>query len=84
MRNTEREREAEKEAGSTQGARHGTQYWVSRIMPWAEASTKPLSHPGCPTLTFLMHSSISVVWGNASGSSSGFGIFVVVLSMDNC
>ena len=22
--------------------------WVSRIMPWAEGSTKPLSHPGIP------------------------------------
>ena len=28
-----------------QGSRCGTQYWVSRIMPWAKGSTKPLSHP---------------------------------------
>ena len=51
MRDTEREREAESqaegEAGSTQGAQHRTRSWVSRITPWAEGSTKPLSHPGC-------------------------------------
>ena len=50
MRDTEREAEtqAEGEAGSTQGARRGTQSWVSRITPWAEGGAKPLSHPGCP------------------------------------
>ena len=56
MRETHRERErereaetqAEGEAGSMQGARCGTGSWVSRIMPWAEGGTKPLSHPGCP------------------------------------
>ena len=54
MRDREREREreagtqAEGEAGSMQGARRGTQSWVSRIMPWAEDGTKRLSHPGCP------------------------------------
>ena len=51
MEDTEREREAETqvegEAGSMQGARRGTRSRVSRIMPWAEGSTKPLSHPGC-------------------------------------
>ena len=51
MRDTEREREAmtqaEGEAGSMQGARHGTRFRVSRITPWAEGSAKPLSHPGC-------------------------------------
>ena len=49
---TEREREAEKqaeaEAGSMQGARRGTWSQISRIMPWAEGCTKPLSHPGHP------------------------------------
>ena len=34
MRDTERE--AEGEAGFTQGARCGTRSWVSRIRPWAE------------------------------------------------
>ena len=49
MRNTQKEAETqvEGEAGSTQGARRGTQSWVSRITPWVEGGTKPLSHPGC-------------------------------------
>ena len=42
-RNTSREREA----GSTQGARHGTRFRVSRIRPWAKGGAKPLSHPDC-------------------------------------
>ena len=52
MTDTQREREAETqaegEAGSMQGARHGTQSWVPRIMPWVEGGVKPLSHWGCP------------------------------------
>ena len=52
MRDTESEREAETqaegEAGSIQGARHGTPSQVSRIPPWAEGGAKPLSHWGCP------------------------------------
>ena len=54
MRDTEREAEAqaEGEAGSTQGARHGTLSWVSRIRPWAEGSAKLLNHPA---LVFLLH-----------------------------
>ena len=50
MRDTERgaQTQAEGEAGSMQGARCGTQSRVSRITPWAEGGTKPLSHPGCP------------------------------------
>ena len=50
MKDTEREAEtqAEGEAGSTQGARCGTQSQVSRITPWAEGGAKPLSHQGCP------------------------------------
>ena len=38
MSNTEREAETEEEgeAGSTQGAQHGTRFRVSRITPWAE------------------------------------------------
>ena len=42
---TQRGRE---KAGSMQGAWRGTRSWVSRIRPWAEGGTKPLSHPGCP------------------------------------
>ena len=50
MRDTEREAEtqAEREAGPMQGARCGTRSRVSRLTPWAEGDTKPLSHPGCP------------------------------------
>ena len=56
MRDPQREREAETqaegEAGSMQGARHGTQSRVSRIRPWAEGGAKPLSHLGCPKQLF--------------------------------
>ena len=50
MRDKERtaKTQAEGEAGSLQGAWHGTQSRVSRIKPWAESGTKPLSHQGCP------------------------------------
>ena len=48
MRHTEAETQAEAEAGSMQGGRHGTLSKVSRIRPWAAGGTKPLSHPGCP------------------------------------
>ena len=57
MRDREREAEtqAEGEAGSMQGADvgldTGTRSRVSRIRPWAEGSTKPLSHEGCPILS---------------------------------
>ena len=47
-RKREAETQAEGEAGSMQGAQRGTQSQVSRIMPWAEGSAKPLSHRGCP------------------------------------
>ena len=50
MRDTERaaETQGEEEAGPMQGAQRGTRSWVSRVTPWAEGSTKPLSHPGIP------------------------------------
>ena len=45
MRDTRKEREAETqaegEAGSVQGARHGTRSRVSRIIAQAEGSAKP-------------------------------------------
>ena len=41
MRDTERE--AEREAGSTQGAQCGTGSRDSRITPWSLAGAKPLS-----------------------------------------
>ena len=49
----EAETQAEGEAGSLQGARHGTRSQVSRIMPWAESGTKLLSHLCCAWLLFL-------------------------------
>ena len=53
-RGREAETQAEGEAGSTQGALHGTRSRASRTRPWAEGSAKPLSHPGCPTAHVLM------------------------------
>ena len=44
MRERGAETQAEGEAGSMQGARHGTRSWVSRIIPWAEGGAKPLSN----------------------------------------
>ena len=43
----EAETQAEGEAGSMVGTRHGTRSQVSRIMPWTKGSTKLLSHLGC-------------------------------------
>ena len=58
MRDAQREREAETQAegkaGSMQGARCGTRSQVPTIMPWTEGSTKPLSHPSCPLVVFLL------------------------------
>ena len=51
---TEREAQAEGEAGSMQGARRGTRSRVSRITPWAEGGAKPLSHRGCPYFLLLI------------------------------
>ena len=50
MRDTERKAETQEEgeAGSMQGARHGTRSCDSRITPWTEGGAKPLSHWGCP------------------------------------
>ena len=67
MRNTERrerERQAEGEAGSMQGARRRTGSRVSRIIPWAKGSAKPLSHPDCPNYKktyFLSCFSIGII-----------------------
>ena len=47
-------RDAEREAGSMQGARCGTRSRVSRIMPLAEGGAKPLSHQGCPVRRFKL------------------------------
>ena len=55
-REKEAETQAEGEAGSMQEARRGTLSLVSRIMPWAEGSTKPLGTPGAaPMITFEAH-----------------------------
>ena len=54
MRERKAETQAEGEAGSMPGAQHGTQFQVSRIRPWAEGGTKPLSHLGCPGNFLIM------------------------------
>ena len=54
----QREREAEREAGSMQEARCGTRCRVFRITPWAAGGTKPLRHGGCPKLEIFNKSSI--------------------------
>ena len=53
-RHGEREAEtrAEGEAGSTQGARHGTQSQVPRSCPEPKADAQLLSPPGVPRLVF--------------------------------
>ena len=70
MRDREREREregerqaktqAEGEAGSMQGPRRGTRSQVSRIRPWTKGGTKPLSHPGCPSLFIFFNDCIDL------------------------
>ena len=50
----DREREAEGEAGSMQGAGCGAQSWFSRITPRAEGGAKPLGHLGCPFVIICM------------------------------
>ena len=56
MTDTQRETEAEKqavgEAGSAQGAQHGTRSQVSRITLRAKGGVKPLGHQGCPAVTY--------------------------------
>ena len=47
------ETQAEGEIGSMQEAWHGTRSRVSRITPWVEGGTKPLSHLGCPNLNYF-------------------------------
>ena len=54
----EEQTQAEGEAGSMQGARHGTQSQVSRIRPCAEGGAKPLSHPGCPVRIYLLYKNV--------------------------
>ena len=50
VREGERGRAGEGEAGSLQGARRGTGSPISRIRPWAEGSAKPLGLLGCPVI----------------------------------
>ena len=53
MKEGERERQAEGEAGFMQGAQCGTRSRVSRITPWAEGGAKLLSHPGIPSSMYF-------------------------------
>ena len=61
IRERHREREAEGEVGSMQGARRGTRSRVSRITPWAEGGAKLLSHPGCPIVLDLLRFSFQSI-----------------------
>ena len=50
----EREREAEGEAGSLQRAPCGTQCWILRSQTETKADPQLLSHPGIPSLDFIL------------------------------
>ena len=69
-RDTEREAEtqAEGEAGSMQRAWRGTRSRVSRIMPWAVGSAKPLYHQGCPVY-YLLYLGILLPLGQCTFTS---------------
>ena len=57
----DRKREAEGEAGSTQGARCGTWSRVSRIIPWVEGRRQTAEPPRDPNLgAFLKETWLSV------------------------
>ena len=66
---SEREREAvtqaEGEAGSMQGAWHGTRSWNSRIMPWAEGRHSTAEPPGRPYVCVLNRVRTHAVWKEA-------------------
>ena len=49
MTDTEAETQEEEEAGSTQGARRGTQSRVPGITPWAGGGAKPAGPPVLPS-----------------------------------
>ena len=56
MRDTERqEREAEGEAGSSQGARCGTRSQILGSLPELKADAQLLSHSGIPRVLFITH-----------------------------
>ena len=56
MRDTQREKD--RDTGRGRSRLHaGSLMWdsiqVSRITPWVEGGTKPLSHQGCPIISIL-------------------------------
>ena len=53
-REREAETQAEGEAGSMQGAQHGTPSRVSRITPQAAGGAKPLRKRDCPIPSLLI------------------------------
>ena len=57
MRDTKREAETQAggEAGSMQGARHGTRSQVSRIMPWAEGVLNRWATGAAQACTFMTY-----------------------------
>ena len=59
VREREAETQAEGEAGSMQGARHGTRSRVSRTTPWAEGRRQTTEPPGLPE-AFLFKKTIFI------------------------
>ena len=53
MRDTERQTQAEGEAGSLRGAWGGTQFQIPGSRPEPKADAQPLSQPGVPDSIFL-------------------------------
>ena len=78
MRDRERERQAEGEADSMQGARCGTRSQDPRIMPWAKGSAKSLSHPGGPMSGFFPLSIMIVRLAHALVCSWGIHPFLLL------
>ena len=68
QREREAETQAEGEADSMQGARHGTRSQVSRIMPWAEwgVNAEP---PGLPDILFFIAKSAARATASTSSPS---------------
>ena len=62
MRDTQRgaDTQAEGEAGSMQGARHGTRSRVLRVTPVRKADAEPLSRPGIPQFGFNLEEPVHV------------------------
>ena len=67
MKDRERERQAEGEAGSMQGAPCGTRSRVSRIRPWARGRCQTAAPPRDPKATIII-AIVTKLLTEASGS----------------